>query len=65
MTLDHEQFWLDVGVDIASRHWHGWEQLTRDELRALGKEQWTNPIAGHNAELRKLEEKYPDLRRKR
>jgi hypothetical protein len=57
--------WLDVGVDIAYKTWvNGLEFIDPDELRALGKEQWTNPIPGHNAQIRKLQEKYPELSRK-
>ncbi|WP_314473853.1 hypothetical protein [uncultured Microbacterium sp.] len=63
-SIDHKKLWLEVGVDIASRIWNGWEALTADELRALGKEQWTNPVPGHNDLIRPMEAKYPELRRK-
>ncbi|GGM41923.1 hypothetical protein GCM10010489_11160 [Microbacterium saperdae] len=56
--------WLDIGVDVASQLWSNWSALNESELRALGREQWTNPVAGHNTEIRRLEHRHPELRRK-
>lgn len=63
MSADHDG-WLDVGVDLASKRWTNWHILTTDELAALGVEQWTNPVPGHNGEIRRLEADHPELVRK-
>lgn len=61
---DDPLFHLESGMEIAWRLWEEPNPLTLDEMRELGREQIQNPVPGHNPQVRLLEIKHPDLRRK-
>lgn len=56
--------WLNIGIDLASRTWENWEILGPPELRRLAREQWTDPLPGHNRLISQLEDVHAELRKR-
>jgi len=61
--IDDPDFHLEVGLDIASRTWIGWESLDEEQLREVGRSQLQDADYGRSARAT-IVARIPQLARK-